>query len=81
MKRREFIQKTSGGLTAVFTSRLGLASVQKMKHRAYPHAPTQSNYILDLKTIRKNFPPLKKWTYLDTAFIGLMSSQVKAAHE
>jgi len=77
MKRREFFGKTGSGITGIFASRFGLS--------AFKGAKTSDMKISeeppDLKTIRKDFPPLRKLTYLDTAFVGLMSRQVKAAHE
>jgi len=36
---------------------------------------------VDFAALREDFPPLEMWTYLDTAFIGLMARQVRAAHE
>jgi cysteine desulfurase / selenocysteine lyase len=77
MKRREFFGKTGTGIAGVFASRLGLSSIKLDKFSNLNSPGT----LLDLKTIRKDFPPLKKITYLDTAFVGLMSHQVKKAHE
>ncbi len=36
---------------------------------------------LEIDTIRKDFPLLDKWIYLDNAFVGVMSKQVKEGYE
>ena len=36
---------------------------------------------LDIKKIRRDFPALKDWTYLDTAFVGLYPRQVREGYE
>ena len=77
MKRREFFGKTGGGIAGILASRFGFGPVKTGKS-------AENNLIgqpADFKTIRKDFPPLSKITYLDTAFVGLMSRQVKSAHE
>ncbi len=77
MKRREFFGKTGGGIAGIMASRFGFGPVKTGK-------AAEKNLIgqpADFKTIRKDFPPLSKITYLDTAFVGLMSRQVKTAHE
>ncbi len=37
--------------------------------------------IVDVSRIRDDFPALKKWTYLDTAFVGLYPIQVREGYE
>ncbi len=70
MDRREFIKKTGAGITGALTSRLGFTSSK------------QNGRSPNFETIRSDFPPLKKFrAYMDTAFVGLMPKQVKAAHE
>jgi len=77
MRRREFFGKTGGGIATLFSGHLVLNSFKKTNTLALdiPGNPP------DFNRIRKDFPPLKKLTYLDTAFVGLMPRQVKAAHE
>jgi len=77
MKRREFFRKTGHGIAGILATLFGLASFKAKKSSKMN--PLKKPF--DFQTIRKDFPPLRKWTYLDTAFVGLMSRQVKAAHE
>ncbi len=35
---------------------------------------------MDVSSIRRDFPVLKDWTYLDNAFVGLMPTQVKEGY-
>lgn len=71
MKRREFFGKTGSGVAGIFGSRLGLSAFKgtRSSDRKISEEPPY------LKTIRKDFPPLRNLTYLDTAFVGLMSRQ------
>jgi len=76
MKRREFFNKTGLCVTSVLASRLGLSG-----HKNLNIMPVE-NSGPDFNSLRKDFPPLQKFrAYLDTAFVGLMSRQIKAAHE
>ncbi len=36
---------------------------------------------VDVSRIRDDFPALKEWTYLDTAFVGLYPTQVREGYE
>jgi len=36
---------------------------------------------LDIESIRRDFPALEEWTYLDNAFVGLYPRQVRAGYE
>jgi selenocysteine lyase/cysteine desulfurase len=36
---------------------------------------------MDIETIRKDFPALKEWTYLDNSFVGLIPRQVKEGYD
>jgi len=68
MDRREFLKKTGAGITGALTSRLSFTSSK------------QNGISPNFETIRSDFPPLKKFrAYMDTAFVGLMPKQVKAA--
>ena len=70
MKRREFFKKTGAGITCALTSQLVYSASRR--NEKFPN----------FETIRSDFPPLEKFrAYLDTAFVGLMPKQVKAAHE
>jgi len=75
MKRREFLKTTGIGTTGILTAQLssGKSSIAQPENGPETKA---------LKSIRKDFPGLNTFkAYLDTAFIGLMPVQVKAAHE
>ncbi len=72
-------------MTGMVASRLGLASI-KNGHMdtniVEASETTSSGAAPDFETLRRDFPPLETdRVYLDTAFVGLMSRQVKAAHE
>jgi len=72
MKRRDFFEKSGVGIAGIFATRFRMP---ELKHN-FPQTPP------DFKAIRGDFPAIKKFqTYLDTAFIGLMSYQVKKAHD
>ena len=78
MKRREFFKKSGVGLAGVFASRLTFLSSKEEKRS---ESDTLANPI-DFESIRQDFPPLQRYrAYMDTAFVGLMSKQVKAAHD
>lgn len=84
MKRRDFFRKSGGGIAGILASRFGFASCKK--NREKDNTKTQevgvSGKPLDFEVIRLDFPPLGKFSaYLDTAFVGLIPKQVKAAHE
>ena len=36
---------------------------------------------MDIESIRRDFPALEEWTYLDNAFVGLYPRQVRAGYE
>lgn len=81
MHRRSFLGRTSAGLAATLVSR-PLLSSPVGDHSAVPQpGGGKPGRPVDFTALRSDFPPLKTWTYLDTAFIGLLSHQVKAAHE
>jgi len=77
MKRREFFGKTGLGIAGILASDLKLSgNVDKSNFQPL----IEEN--VDFNALRKDFPPLQKFrSYLDTAFVGLMSRQVKTAHE
>ena len=81
MKRRDFIEKTGYGIAGAFTSYHGFkrkknAILLEDNNRIHP------NFTIDFDELRNDFPPLRKsLVYLDTAFVGLLPEQVKAAHE
>ena len=80
MNRRELFKKTAGGITGVVASHLALSSCTHEKPEKEVETPLGPAN--DFETLRRDFPPLTKYkAYLDTAFIGLMSNQIKAAHE
>ena len=87
MKRREFFKKTGFGISGILASHFGLASYNKDDRKNTETNDVKAPKInnpgkpFDIETIRQDFPPLKKLTYFNTAFIGLMSQQVKAARE
>ncbi len=85
MKRRELLTKTGYGLTGMVASRLGLASSKNGSmegNRLEGSEKTPSGAAPDFETLRRDYPPIEQnRVYLDTAFVGLMSRQVKAAHE
>ena len=68
----------------MLTSQFGFAKCEKNreKNNIKTHKISVSGNFPNFETIRLDFPPLKKLrAYMDTAFVGLMSKQVKAAHE
>lgn len=84
MHRREFLKKSGAGITGVITSQLGFSTnktireTDKLKTLKVYNSREHTNF----EDIRSDFPPLKKFrAYMDTAFVGLMPKQVKAAHE
>ncbi len=80
MNRRELFRKTAGGITGVVASHLALSSCTNEKPEKEVETPMGS--ATDFETLRRDFPPLMKYNaYLDTAFVGLISKQIKAAHE
>ena len=82
MHRRSFIGKTGAGLAAALMTRPLLSSPkQGTDQEGAPPGGVNSIRPVDFTALRKDFPPLANWTYLDTAFIRLLSRQVKAAHE
>jgi selenocysteine lyase/cysteine desulfurase len=75
MKRRDFLTKTGAGVTGILTSRISASADNEN------HVQEDLNN-RDLESTRRDFPALKKFTsYMDTAFVGLMPIQIKAAHE
>ena len=80
MNRRELFKKTAGGITGAVASHLALSSCTNEKPEKEVETPMGS--ATDFETLRRDFPPLMKYkAYLDTAFVGLMSKQIKTAHE
>lgn len=78
MKRRDFFEKTGIGTAGILASQLGFIScTNKLSEQiVLPNKP------VDFESIRNDFPALKKFgAYLDTAFVGLIPTQVKIAHE
>ena len=81
MHRRSFFEKTGAALAATLVSRPALSSPDgEVQENPLPSGVKPGRPV-DFAALRNDFPPLKTWTYLDTAFIGLLSRQVKAAHE
>ncbi len=81
MHRRSFFKRTGTGLAATLVSRPLLPSPDGEAQTIPPPSGVKPGQPVDFAALRNDFPPLKTWTYLDTAFIGLLSRQVKAAHE
>ena len=84
MKRRDFFRKSGGGIAGILASRYSFASGKKnwKKDNTKTQKKNVSDKPLDFESLRLDFPPLGKFrAYLDTAFVGLMPRQVKAAHE
>ncbi len=81
MHRRNFLEKTGAGLAATFVSPPLLSSADGEVQAIPPPSGVKPGQPVDFAALRNDFPALKTWTYLDTAFIGLLSRQVKAAHE
>ena len=85
MKRRDFLNKTGSGLSLLAASHLGMKAKpdpkSKEEREGLNLSQTDPPAKPDFASIRKDFPPLKEWAYMDTAFIGLMPHQVKAAHD
>ena len=72
MKRRDFIEKSGCGIAGYYATRFKMPALKY----DLPVSPS------DFKAIRNDFPAIKKFqAYLDTAFVGLMSNQVKKAHD
>jgi len=75
MKRREFFKKTGIGVTGMIASRFRSDANPKQ-------AKEKTLKTMNIEIIRKDFPALKMFrSYMDTAFVGLMPKQVKAAHD
>ena len=81
MDRRGFIEKTSVGVAAALIPRTFPAALDWETYAISSPSGLKSGQSVDFTALRNDFPPLKNWTYLDAAFIGLLSQQVKAAHE
>jgi len=81
MHRRNFLERTGAGLAATLVSRPLLSSPDGEPKAVPLPSGVEPGKPVDFAALRQDFPPLKTWTYLDTAFIGLLSRQVKAAHE
>ena len=80
MDRRGFLGKTGYGLGAFWAARWGAPNVSRKKGSGSPG----SDAVVvpsDFNALRSDFPPLKKWAYLATAFTGLVPYEVNAAHE
>jgi len=75
MKRRDFFKKTGIGVTGALASRF--------RSTAHPKQTKEKPLnIMNHEIIRKDFPALEMFrSYMDTAFVGLMPKQVKAAHD
>ncbi|MCP4708122.1 MAG: aminotransferase class V-fold PLP-dependent enzyme, partial [Planctomycetes bacterium] len=86
MERREFMTKTGVGLAGIMASGTGLVSAVEATVAGHGQEKAQrvieGHQGLDFSVVREDFPPLARMrAYLDTAFVGLMPRQVKAAHD
>ena len=81
MHRRSFLEKTGTGFAATLVSRPLLSSPDGEAQAVPPPSGVKPGQPIDFAALRNDFPALKTWTYLDAAFIGPLSRQVKAAHE
>jgi len=81
MERRDFFSKTGYGVAGVLAAKLG-----SPESATRPEANEPNHRVLgrerSFAALREDFPALERMgAYLDTAFVGLMPAQVKAAHD